>query len=109
MAAVQNLSVTFQIDQKTGDLTCIPTVLHTSPGDVITFETKESHPFTVVSRGISPLEAAEIRSDGKPTSIKVSHVPMGVYPLACAVCDLGKREIYIDAGCPSIIIGPGRT
>ena len=98
-------TVKLQIVPETGDLTCIPTVLHARPGQPIQFES-DGLPFSILSNGLSPLNRVDIRSAGKPedVSARVDAQP-GVYSFACAVFCNGR--IYMDAGCPSIIIDPG--
>jgi hypothetical protein len=103
-------TVHLYIDRATGDLTCRPTVLHAARNQSINF-ISEKLPFSIMSKGISPLDTAEIWSDGKASALATvrEDANPGEYLFACAVYDPESGRIYLDAGCPSIIIGPRGT
>lgn len=97
--------VRLHIALRAGGLTCTPTVLHAKRNQTILF-TPEKFPFLIQIKGISPLDAAEIWSDGEaPAVARVrDDADLGVYSFACAICDPQTGRIFLDAGCPSIII-----
>ncbi len=101
------------------ELTLTPTVLHVTAQDTVVFHS--AYPFTVLAKGISPLRSSEFRGRNiSPTDARRYKIPPkskfakdgvvrgaapGAYAFACAVYDDG--QIYMDAGCPPIIIDPG--
>lgn len=105
--------IMIRVDEKTGDLTCEPTVLHAKPGDTITFSGGKK-PFSIVAKGSPCFNRLDIRSDQKRSDVSVQ-VPKsakpGVYSFACAVNYTKNRsdKISMDANCPTIIIDPGFT
>jgi len=121
----RNILVNFVIHPETGDLSCIPTVVHAKENDTIIFFAN-NRPFTVMCKGLSPLEKVDIRNSRNqniPDELKKvlpdysspkfavakvqSTAPNGVYPFACAVYDASSDQVYLDAGCPIIIKDPG--
>ncbi len=113
----EEFTVTLEIvenpeDKKIYHLACNPTVLHVMPGDTIIFKAlqgRDKRPFTIVAKGLSPLDKVYIQSDGQSDGEEISSRVMdgsGSYTLACAV--LSKDNIiYMDANCPPIIVDPG--
>ena len=102
--------VVFEVDRNTGDLTCTPTVLHAQKKDFIKFSARGGA-FSVVSKGISPLDRADIRGiEGYSAIAQVIIDTAGAYPFACAmsyVAKDGNVKISMDANCPPIIIDHG--
>lgn len=73
-------------------------------GDVIAWSCDDG-PFAIQFLGISPVETAEARSEGRGQVVKRpvrADAEAGTYLYACAVC-VGD-QVYIDANCPAIII-----
>jgi hypothetical protein len=76
---------------------------HARREDSITWTCKQG-PFAIQFLGVSPVETADARSQGRnPVSRKVrTNVDGGTYPYGCAVCV--DDQVYLDASCPVIII-----
>lgn len=107
-----DIHVTFGLvdNPRTGvsDLICRPMVVHVKTGDKIIFRSEMGTPFSVISKGQSPLEQVEIRSTKEKGPVEVyvrSDAVPGVYSFACALLS-PDNEIYLDAGCPDFIVDP---
>jgi plastocyanin len=86
-----------------GDMTYYPAVLHVSPNDTIKW-TCESGNMAISFRDRSPIkEGQQMRSTAKDNSILGTVVAKpGIYSYAVAVNVRGS--IYLDVGCPEIIV-----
>jgi len=95
--------IRIEVDAETGDFTYIPSVCHVSPNGRISWVANGD--WAVVFTGKTPLNTAEIHGRaGKVSPFRVSRgAAEGIYHYAVAVA-LGNR-VFLDAGCPTIVIG----
>jgi len=94
--------VEFGIDGQ-HNLTCSPAVVHVQPNWEIVFRSKNGEPFAVQSKGVSPLEQADIPGiHGSPRVRVRGDAEPGVYSFACAL--YANNRIYMDAACPAVIV-----
>ena len=104
-------AVVISVDPKTGDITYAPSVLHVSRRDRVTWKTARNDPFTVVFPQTPFADGTvSLRSSGPPLkSPAFAEDAAGVYHYMVAISveirEGGPSEIFLDAGCPDIIVG----
>lgn len=105
--------VVISVDPPTGDITYAPSALHVSHRDKVIWETSPENPFTIVFPQ-TPFEDGRVslRSPGPPLeSPPFAPNALGVYhymvAVSVSVSVEGKKrpEIFLDAGCPDIVVG----
>ncbi len=96
--------IRIEVDAETGDFTYIPSVCHVSPNGRISWVANGD--WAVMFTDRTPLNTAEIRGRAGKLSppARVSRdAAKGPYHYAVAVA-VGNR-VFLDAGCPTIVIG----
>ena len=94
------------IGVEAGEIKYSAGLLHANPGDTIRWSSKQG-PFAIEFAGISPVSFGGRRSQSGDRGHQLVGVVRklaqpGVYRYACALSV--NDEIYLDAGCPEIII-----
>ena len=103
--------VVISVDPKTGDITYAPSVLHVSRQGRVTWKTDPPSPFTIVFPQTPFADGTvSLRSSGPPLkSPAFAEDAAGVYHYMVAISVEVKKggpgKIFLDAGCPDIIVG----
>ena len=96
--------IEIKVDSETGDFTYTRSVCHASPSDPISWVANGD--WAVMFTGQTPLNTAEIRGRAgrvSPPARVSREAAKGLYHYAVAVA-VGTR-VFLDAGCPTIVIG----
>jgi hypothetical protein len=109
-------AITITVDPETRDMTVTPTSCHLQDGGSVVWRVPFAESFVLTFADGSPLGRAEVRGterleevvgdEKRPVLasglVRVQEAP-GVYHYAVAISIDG--QVYVDAGCPTIIIG----
>ena len=101
----RNHLIEIYVDTKTGNFTYTPAVFHAKAEQESPISFRANGDFAIQFKGATPLRTVEVRGHAErvvDTSVRAD-APRGAYHYVVAVA-IG-HELFLDAGCPVIVIG----
>ena len=101
------MTIRIAVDPDTGNITYVPSVTHVRRGDSISW--RANGHFAIMFRDGTPADHVGIQSgpeqDSAPLVLR-KDAPLGHYhyQVAVAVETPGGLRVFLDAGCPDIIV-----